>query len=151
MMRRHDRIQATILVWDANPITLLATAGVLDAGGYVCFCARNEAAANQVPARCPVDAAVIDVGADAEQVLRFIPSFRQLAGNAQLPVVLIADAMWAGLERQVDALAEVRVLFKPIDPNVLLDVVRQALWMPPQAQGVRARGSRQTHPGWIEL
>lgn len=151
MMRRHDKTQATILVWDTNPITLLATAGALDAGGYRCFCARNEVAANQVPGLGPVDAAVIDVGADAEQVLRFVPAFRQLAGNSQMPVVLIADTMWAGLERQVDGLAEVRVLFKPIDPNVLLDVVRQALWLPPQAHRMRVRGSRQTHPGWIEL
>jgi hypothetical protein len=69
-----------------------------------------------------------------------------------LPAVLIADTRWAGLEKKTEILAAAtRCLFKPIDPEALVAVVDQILWMPALVAGHRRRGTRPTRPGWIEL
>ncbi len=143
--------QSTVLVVDPNPISLIATAGALDSAGYACFCARTSAAALQVPNLSTLDSVVVNVGEDAEDALALIPQLRQASQSPQLPFLLLADGMWAGLERRCEVMEGVRCLFKPIDPNVLLDLVQQSLWMPHLIAGNRQRGTRPRHLGWVEL
>jgi response regulator RpfG family c-di-GMP phosphodiesterase len=143
--------QSTVLVVDQNPISLIATAGALDSAGYGCFCARTSAAALQVPNLAAIDSVIVDVGDDAEEALALIPQLRQTSQNSQLPFLLLADGIWAGLERRCEVLDGVRCLFKPIDPNVLLDLVQQSLWMPHLIANQRQRGARPRHLGWVEL
>lgn len=142
---------STVLVLDASPITLLGTAGVLDTAGHACICARTPEAACQAAEQDGLDAAVIDVGDDAEATLELITQLREFPQHAQLPIVLLADSCWAGLEKRCETLDWVRCLFKPIDPNVLIDITGQMLWLPRLEQQHRRRGSRPTRPGWVEL
>jgi CheY-like chemotaxis protein len=142
---------ATVLVVDASPITLLGTAGVLDSIGYVCYCARNHAAAMQVPAQAELDAVVIDTGDDPDASLDLVMALREATGNTQLPAVLLASGIWAGLEKRCEAMPAARCLFKPVDPNVLGDVVERLLLMPQVESVHRRRGTRPTRPGWVNL
>jgi CheY-like chemotaxis protein len=148
MKKRQD---ATILVIDPSPVTLLATAGILDGFGYGCFCARAIDKALQLPDAATIDAIVIDVGDDAEDALTFIATARATVKNDDLPVIMLADTIWAGLEKRCEAMSGVRCLFKPIDPNVLGDVVDRSLWMPQLSAAHRRRGTRPARPGWVEL
>ena len=142
---------ATILVVDPSPITLLGTAGVLDSLGLACYCARDSDAALKVPAQTTLDAVVIDVSDDAEAALELLEKLRQATENAELPGILIASSEWAGLEKRCEAILAARCLFKPIDPNVLGDLVQQSLWMPQVASAHRRRGTRPLRPGWVQL
>ncbi len=142
---------ASLLVVDPSPITLLGTAGVLDSFGYTCYCARTSAAALQAAAEHQLDGVVMDVGGDAEAALELVPELRRQAGESALPWIFIADQRWVGLEKRCEQLPAVRCLFKPIDPNVLRDLVDQALWLPQLETNHRRRGGRPLRPGWIEL
>lgn len=155
-MSRPSKPTATILVVDPSPITLIAMAGTLDAQGYACICARSHEAATKAIAQDPIDAIVVDVGDDAEAVLAWLARLRQSDETAGLPAVIVADACWAGLQQRCEGLSSgakgsVRCLFKPIDPNALLDIVHQSLWMPQLLSGHRRRGTRPTRPGWVGL
>ena len=147
----NQRSATTILVIDPNPITLLGTAGVLDSLGHTCYCARDLTAAGKTPQHASLDLVVLDVGDDAEAALAFIPEIRDLTATPELPVILIADGCWAGLERRCESIPAARCLFKPIDPNVLGDLVNQSLWFPQLEAVHRRRGQRPQRPGWIEL
>jgi CheY-like chemotaxis protein len=98
------------------------------------------------------DLLVCDVGNDAAAALGTIDEMRAVPGYEQLPAVLIADSRWAGLEKKAETkTAATRCLFKPIDPNSLIAVVDEVLWMPSLVDAHRRRGSTPNRPGWITL
>lgn len=142
---------ATILVVDPSPITLIATAGALDSQGYACICARTSEAAEKGASQETLDAIILDVGDDAEAALQLVDRLRTAAGASDLPVLLIADGCWAGLQQCCEGMTGVRCLFKPIDPNALLDLVQHSLWMPQLVANHRRRGTRPSRPGWIRI
>ena len=144
--------QASVIVWDPSPLSLLALAGVVDSQGYRCVCARDGQAAIKALHMGPQDLLISDVSKDASTVWEVITQMRQTNGFEQLPAVLLADPVWAGLEKKAEmADAPTRCLFKPIDPNSLIAVVDQLLWMPALVASHRRRGSRPRRPGWITL
>ncbi|WP_164101225.1 response regulator [Candidatus Laterigemmans baculatus] len=150
-MPQPSQHETMILVVDPNPITLIATAGALDSHGYACICARTAVAAEKAAAQDALDAVVIEVADDAEAALALVAKLREVSGSAELPVLLVADGCWAGLQQRCEALAAVRCLFKPIDPNALLDLLQHSLWMPPLPPHHRRRGTRPNRPGWVSL
>ncbi len=144
--------RASIVVVDPSPISLLALAGVLDSQGYNCICARTAPAALEALQIGPQDLVVWDVGDDAQLVLDTLAEMRSTDQHHQLAAVLLADSKWAGLEKKAEAMpTATRCLFKPIDPNVLITIVDQALWMPSLVHTHRRRGSRPSRPGWVTL
>ncbi|WP_162006714.1 response regulator [Roseimaritima sediminicola] len=140
-----------ILVVDANPLSLIALAGVLDAEGFECICARSHPAALKAIESQSQDLVVCDVGDDPEAALKLIDDIHGQAAGKDLPSVLIAEARWAGLEQKAQGRTAVHCLFKPIDPASLRAVVEQALWMPHLIGTHRRRGSRPSHNGWLTL
>ncbi|TWT83902.1 Response regulator receiver domain protein [Planctomycetes bacterium CA13] len=144
--------QASIVVVDASPLSLIATAGVLHYQGYKCMCSRSAECTTQALAAETQDLIVWDVGDDAAAVLDSIAEIRQNEVFQEIPVVLLADSQWAGLEKKAEQLsAPTRCLFKPIDPNSLIAVVDQLLWMPSLVSAHRKRGSKPSRPGWVTL
>lgn len=143
---------ASIVVWDPSPFSLLALAGVMDSRGYRCVCARTAESTIQALDMGPQDLIVCDVAQDAAAALDTLDQIRRLDSYRQLPAILIAESKWAGLEKKAEANPiATRCLFKPIDPNSLLAVVDQVLWMPALVTSHRRRGSRPSRPGWITL
>lgn len=145
--------KATILVVDASPIGVTATAGVLDTQGYDCYCARTAGAAGKAVDSTTIDLMVWDVGDDAMQAIEQIQDLREQYAKqlADVPVILIADGCWAGLEQRLDSVAPARCLFKPLDPNTLIDLVQQALWVPHIIRGHHMGGKKANRPGWVSL
>jgi DNA-binding NtrC family response regulator len=141
----------TILVIDPDPITLLGTAGILDSAGHTCICARTAAAARRAISESPLDVVVCDVADDAAAAWQLIEELRSAGHRDRLPAVVLAGSEWAGLEQRCETAAWTRCLFKPIDPNVLIDVVGSSLWMPQLEQRHRQRGQRPPRPGWVQL
>lgn len=153
--KRNDpshRRGGSLLVWDSGPLSLLATAGALHTAGHQCVCARHAQAAKDALTMSQVDVVVVDVGDDAPAVLDSIVEMRSMKGYETLPVVMIADDAWRGLERRVETMEiPTRALFKPIDPGSLLAVVDGLLWMPSLVQNHRRRGTRPGKVGWVTL
>ncbi|TWU55819.1 response regulator [Rubripirellula reticaptiva] len=144
--------QASIIVLDASPVSLLTLAGVLDHQGYACVCARNNASAVEALSMGRQDLLVADVGDDAAEVLKTLQKIRSIDSYEELPAVLIAGSQWAGLEKKTETMPQAtRCLFKPIDPHSLIAVVDQILWMPNLIAAHRRRGSKPSRPGWVSL
>ncbi|TWU42485.1 response regulator [Novipirellula artificiosorum] len=144
--------QASIVVVDPSPLSLLATAGVFHYEGYACTCARTAEAAVSALALGTQDLLIWDVADDATAALEAIQRIRQQTDYEQIPVVLLADTRWAGLEKKTDQMAAAsRCLFKPVDPHALIAVADQLLWMPSLISAHRKRGSQPTRPGWVTL
>lgn len=144
--------RASIVVCDPSPISLLALAGVLDNQGYGCICARQGEAAVEALSMGRQDLLVCDVGDDAAAALETLATMRSIDQYEEMPAVLIADSRWAGLEKKTEAMkAATRCLFKPIDPNSLIAVVDQVLWMPSLVNTHRRLGSSPSRPGWVTL
>ena len=148
----EKRKSASIIVVDPDPISLIAMAGVLDYQGYGCICARTADAALQALEMGTQDLVVWDVADDAGEVLMTIEEMRGQKGYEDLPAIMIAEARWAGLEKKAEAMEQPsRCLFKPIDPNSLIAVVHQVLYMPSLVRAHRRKGSKPSRPGWVTL
>ncbi len=155
---RHDRPifggakQASIIVVDPNPLSLLATAGVMHSQGYACVCARTAESALAALGMGHQDLVLWDVADDAVEVLETVAKMRTTDGYEEIPVVMIAESRWGGIEKKAEKLqAATRCLFKPIDPNALIAVVDQLLWMPSLMDAHRRRGTKPSQHGWITL
>jgi len=149
---RSDRQRASIVVLDPSPFSLLVLAGVLDSQGYSCTCARSGDAAIEALGMTRQDLLVCDVADDAASALETLEKMRSVQGYEDLSAVLIAEGRWAGLEKKTEVLSQpTRCLFKPIDPNSLIAVVDQVLWMPTLVESHRRRGTRPSRPGWVTL
>lgn len=152
---RSHKPAGSLLVWDADPLSLLATAGALHSAGHQCICARNAAAATEAvthPSAERPSVIIADVGKDAPAVLETLAKIRQTPGAENIPAVLIAEVQWSGLEKRIETLAApTRCLFKPIDPQSMIAVVDALLWMPALEQAHRRKGTRPTKSGWVSL
>ena len=146
------KIRGSIVVVDSHPVSLLTLAGVLHSQAYNCTCARTADDALKALQMETQDLVVWDVGDDAGQALETLDQMRSSDSYEGLAAVLLADSKWAGLEKKAEAMpAATRCLFKPIDPNVLITIVDQALWMPSLVGGHQRRGTRPSRPGWVTL
>ncbi len=144
--------KASIIVWDASPVSLLTLAGVLDHQGYSCVCARTADSVIQTLSMGRQDLIVADVGDDAAAAIETLQTLRKTASYEELPAILIAGNQWAGLEKKTELMTQAtRCLFRPIDPHSLIAVVDQILWMPNLVAAHRRRGSKPSRPGWVSL
>jgi len=152
---RHDggsKKNASVLIVDPNPLSLIATAGVLHYHGYVCTCARTASSAQQAARETALDLLLWDVADDAAAVLESLAQLRLIVGLDHLPSILFAESRWAGLEKKTQQLSiPTRTLFKPIDPDALMAVVEQLLWMPSLISLHRKRGTKPSRTGWVTL
>lgn len=144
--------RATVLVIDASPLSLTATAGVLDTQGYACICAKTLDQAISAMSMGPIDLVVCDVGNDAPAALETLVALRSKEDNADLPAIMIADVKWAGLEKKTEKLSAVtRCLYQPIDSGALIAVAEQLLILPQIVASHRRRGTRPGRTGWVSL
>lgn len=149
----QHRGKATVLVVDPRPISLTAVAAVVDTQGYECFCARTAEAASKALDQSPIDLVLWDVADDAAAAIDEISALRQHhpAALADVPIIVLAESRWAGLETRLDQISPARCLFKPLDPNTLIDLIQQSLWVPHVVRGHHLNASKPHRPGWIQL
>jgi CheY-like chemotaxis protein len=147
-----DPKNASVLVVDPSPLSLLALAGVLHAQGFQCVCARDKTTALRAIELGPQDIVVWDVGDDALAALEALSELRTQPEHQQIPAVMLAESRWAGLEKKTESLSQSTcVLFKPVDPQALGAVTQRMLWMPQLEASHRRRGTRPNRPGWVTL
>ncbi len=140
------------LVFDPDPITLTAVAAVLHASGFECYCARTTEAAKKALLQNQIDLVIYELGPNVETGIGTLQTLsRDCPNAASLPLIILVEAqLYAKLESAQMNESTYR-LSKPFDPRTLIDLARQATWMPHLISQHRARGSRPNSTNWISL
>lgn len=139
--------KAHILCMDDNPDVLAMLEQLLGRAGYRCESCPNGATAMAAVQRSLPDLIIadVDLGGD-EEGLALCKQLRSLPHGSEVPIVFLSGTS------RTDVLARTReaggayFLAKPFDPDVLLKLVGESLWMPHLVGGHlrRATGHART-------
>lgn len=127
--------QAVILVIDKDPILLTGTAAVLHTAGYECHCARDSQAAIKAARTLALDLIICDVSLGNESGLDLCKNIRAMPGCMDVPVMFVSSTQLPDIVRRSHEAGGAYYLRKPFDPEVLIELVSKALWMPHLVSG----------------
>lgn len=131
--------KAVILIIDDDPLTLIGVAAVLDMSGYECHCARDPEAALKAARREELDLIICDVNLGGVSGLELCRDLKGEPGMSDVPMMFVSSMQTADIVRRTHDAGGAYYLRKPFDPEVLVELVDKALWMP---HLVRTRLSR---------
>jgi CheY-like chemotaxis protein len=121
---------AVILVIDDDPATVTGIVALLSMAGYECHEARNRAAALSAARSLALDLIICDANLAGESGLELCRQVRQQPGMDDVPVMFMSSAQIPDIVRRSHEAGAAYYLRKPFDPEVLLELVGKALWMP---------------------
>ncbi len=121
---------AVILIIDDDAIALTGIAAVLNISGYECHCARDREAATKAVRRLALDLVICDVNLAGESGLTLCRDLRNEPGMDEVPVMFMSSAQIPDIVRRSHEAGGAYYLRKPFDPEVLIELVGKALWMP---------------------
>jgi DNA-binding response OmpR family regulator len=128
MLMTHS--PAAILVVDDDPLTLTGIAATLGMAGHQCHCAGSVSAAVQTAKALHLDLVVTDVVVYGESGLELCREIRREPHNADVPALFVASGQTPDIIRRSHDAGGAYYLRKPFDPEVLVELVSKALWMP---------------------
>jgi len=126
----HYRKQPMILVIDSELEVLGELAAVLSGAGYACHCSNSAQAAMQFAKDNSPDLIISDVNLGGHSGLELCEQIKQDESLADVPVMFLSGAQTPDIIRRSHAAGGSYYLRKPFDPEVLLELVDKALWMP---------------------
>jgi DNA-binding response OmpR family regulator len=127
--------KAIVLIIDSDPILLTGTAAVLHTAGYECHCARDSQAALKAARTLPLDLIICDVLLGSESGLELCKHIRKQPGCVDVPVMFVSSQQLPDIVRRSYEAGAAYYLRKPFDPEVLIELVSKALWMPHLVRG----------------
>ena len=130
MKSTSNQDQAVILVVDGDALTLTAVAAALHLVGHECHCARDREAALKAARSLDLDLIICDVSLNGEIGFDLIDEIRQIPSASDVPVMFVSSSQLPDIIRRSHDAGGVYYLRKPFDPDVLLELVDKALWMP---------------------
>ena len=122
--------QATLLLVDDEAEVLDGLTKILTAAGYACHCASSEEAATRLAREIDADLLISDINLAGESGLTMCENLKRNCGLQSLPVMFLSGAQIPDIIRRAHAAGGTYYLRKPFDPEVLLELVDKALWMP---------------------
>jgi CheY-like chemotaxis protein len=122
--------QPLILVIDADALSLTATAAALHTQQYEVHCARDRVAALQAARQLNLDLIVCDVNLQGVDGVQLCEEIRALPERHDVPIMFISGNQTAGVASRMFHNGSALFLRKPFAPQLLLDLVDKALWMP---------------------
>ena len=147
-MSFNSQEPAVILIIDEDAITLTGVAAVLNMSGYECHCARDRNAATKGVRKLALDLIICDVNLGGESGLTLCRDLRCEPGMDEVPVMFMSSAQIPDIVRRSHEAGGAYYLRKPFDPEVLIELVAKALWMPHlvQTRIDRAQAAVETVP-----
>jgi CheY-like chemotaxis protein len=127
-MTSPDR--ATILVIDADPLSLTATAAVLNCGQYEVHCAVDHSSALLEAIQRELDLIICDLDVGGVEGYSIVEEIRRLPERYDVPVMYSSACQQPEVIRKSHAHGAVYHLRKPFDPQVLMELTERALWLP---------------------
>ena len=121
---------AMILVVDEDPVLRAQVAATLGMAGYECYPSESATDAFEAARRLHLDLLVCDVAIRDTSGLELYQQIRQIPHNADVPALFLAHDQAADVIRRVHEAGGTFCLRKPCDPEVLVELVGKALWMP---------------------
>jgi CheY-like chemotaxis protein len=125
-----SREPAEILFVDHDLLSLAAATAVLEHAGHVVYQARDRAAAIRIARREALDLLISDVNLGSDSGLELCREIRKLPGMIDVPVMYISGSQLPDIIRRSHEAGGAYYLRKPLDPEVLVDLVGKALWLP---------------------
>jgi len=124
------REAAEILVIDDDAAALSSTAAALTAVGYRVYRAGDRSGALRVSRGETIDLVICDVHMGRNTGLELSQDIRKLPGMQDVPFMFVSRTQLPDIVRRSHEAGAAYYLRKPLDPDVLTDLVGKALWMP---------------------
>jgi DNA-binding response OmpR family regulator len=129
-MHLQPQHPAAILVIDDDPLTLTALAAMLHLAGNECHCARDCEGAVKAARSLKPDLIVCDIDLEGENGLDLCRELKQEHGLEDTPIVFLSTAESPDIVRRAREAGGLYYVRKPFDPEVLVELINKALWMP---------------------
>src|SRR5262245_28884430 len=146
-MNSTTREPAEILVVDDDALALASTANTLDAAGHTVYQAADRMTALRIARSQGLDLLILDVNVGGDGGLPLARELKRLPGMQDVPVMFVSRAQLPDIVRRTHEAGAAYYLRKPLDPDVLIDLVGKALWMPHLVQTRMAMHEPATQPG----
>lgn len=120
----------TILLVDSDPESLFNVAAILVAQQHRVITSKNSNAAILMAKQEPLDLLITETrlgDTTGEQLIKVI---RMQPSNSDLPVMFVSAGQSTDVIRRTNSSGSAFHLRKPIDQQVLIELVDKALWMP---------------------
>ncbi len=124
------REPAEILLIDEDSHSRRQAAAVLEEAGYLLFQAAGRLDALKIARLQALDLLICDVNVGGQSGLELCRELRKLPGMLDVPVMFVSSTQVPDIVRRSHDAGGAYYLRKPLDPEVLLDLVGKALWMP---------------------
>jgi len=138
--------QPIILVIDDDAITLTGVAAVLHGAGYECHCARGGEAAHKAARSLALDLIICDVNLGGANGIELCRELHRVPGVEEVPVMFVSGVQVPDIIRRSHDAGGAYFLRKPFDPEVLIELVAKALWMPHLVQSHLAKSRENAAP-----
>jgi CheY-like chemotaxis protein len=129
-MSTIQKEQPLILVVDDEPAVLGDVATVLTAAGFACHCCTTADMAIAKARLSPPDLILSDIHLHDRSGLEMCEQIRQINALENVPVMFLSGAQIPDIIRRSHAAGGTYYLRKPFDPDVLVELINKALWMP---------------------
>lgn len=127
--------QPLVLVVDDEAEVLGEVATVLAGAGYVCQCCNNADDAIRFAEANTPDLILSDINLNGYSGLQMCEELKKQSHLREVPVMFLSGAQIPDIIRRSHAVGGAYYLRKPFDPEVLLELVDKALWMPHLVHG----------------
>lgn len=129
-MQEYQDTKAVILAIDDEAQVLGEVAQALSNTGYAFHCCSTAEAAREQAKQLRPDLIVSDINLGTENGLELIAEIKRDEALADIPVIFLSGAQIPNIIRRAHAAGGTYYLRKPFDPEVLIELVEKALWMP---------------------
>jgi two-component system chemotaxis response regulator CheY len=138
--------RAEILLIDDDALALASAAAALESVGHIVYEARDRLAALRTARNRALDLVICDLSVAGENGLELCRELRRLPGMPDVPVMFVSRTQLPDIVRRSHEAGAAYFLRKPLDPEVLVDLVGKALWMPHLVQSRLSMHERAAQP-----
>jgi two-component system chemotaxis response regulator CheY len=141
-----SREPAEILLVDDDVLAMTATAATLHHAGYIVHQARERQSALKAGRTLALDLVICDVNLAGESGLELCRDLRKLPGMEDVPMMFVSATQLPDIVRRSHDAGGAYYLRKPLDPEVLVELVGKALWLPHLVQSRLAMHQPKNQP-----
>lgn len=122
--------RASILIVDTDPESLVAIASILIAQQHHVMTAPDASTALTLSSNETLDLIITDTRLASQSGEELVSQIRLDPDKHDLPVMYVSATQLSGVIRRIHDSGDAFHLQKPIAPEVLIELVDRALWMP---------------------
>ncbi|MHC4402650.1 MAG: response regulator [Planctomycetota bacterium] len=149
-MRDSQNQQPLILVIDDEPEVLGDVASVLAGAGYACRLCGTPDSALEFARSTPPDLILCDINLGGQSGLDLCEQIKADEPLRHIPVMFLSGVQIPDIIRRSHAAGGTYYLRKPFDPEVLVELIDKALWMPHLvARHVSQRAAAASSPAQV--